>query len=283
MPADSFGPIVLTSDFGLSDPYVGVMRGVILNINPQATIVDLTHQVLPQNITQAAFVLGTSYRFFPPESIHAAVVDPGVGTQRKAVCLTTPAGIFVAPDNGLLSYILAAFSPNLSQTAGPAPIPPSCAAFELSNPRYQLQPLSSTFHGRDIFSPAAAHLSLSVPPQELGHPLATILFQPPPLPSRQGSRLTGEIIYADHFGNLITNIAATLIPDYLMIEVEVEVKAKKIRGLSATFHQDQEPPGQTPIALIGSNGYLEIAVPDGNAARLLAAIPGDPVSVNFSP
>ena len=279
MPADSSGPIVLTTDFGLSDPYVGVMRGVILNINPQATIVDLTHQVLPQNITQAAFVLGTSYRFFPPESIHAVVVDPGVGTQRKAVCLTTPAGIFVAPDNGLLSYILAAFSPNLSQTAGPAPIPPSCAAFELSNPQYQLQPLSSTFHGRDIFSPAAAHLSLGVPPQELGHPLATILFQPPPLPSRQGSRLTGEIIYADHFGNLITNIAATLLPDDSMIEVEV--KAKKIRGLSATFHQDQEPPGQTPIALIGSNGYLEIAVPDGNAARLLQVSPGYPVSVTL--
>ena len=281
MPADAPGPIVLTTDFGLSDPYVGVMRGVILNINPQATIVDLTHQVLPQNIRQAAFVLGTSYRFFPPESIHAAVVDPGVGTQRKAVCLTTPAGIFLAPDNGLLSCILADFSPNPSPTAGPAAIPPSCAAFELSNPRCQLQPLSSTFHGRDIFSPAAAHLSLGVPPQELGGPLTTIFFHPPPFPSRQGRRLTGEIIYADHFGNLITNIAATLLPIDSMIEIEV--KAVKIRGLSVTFHQDREPPGQTPIALIGSNGYLEIAVPDGNAAHLLAAAPGDPVSVNLSP
>ena len=281
MATDGPRPIVLTTDFGLSDPYVGVMRGVILTINPTATIIDLTHQISPQNVRQAAFVLGASHRFFPPQSIHVAVVDPGVGTQRKALVLTTPGATFLAPDNGLLSGVLAGYVPEPFPASGPIPVPPACAALELSNPRYRLHPVSSTFHGRDIFSPAAAYLSLGVPPTEMGEPLNELLWRPPPVPSRHGSWLQGEIIYADHFGNLITNVPASLLYD--PSEVEVLIKTHRISGLSPAFHQVESPPWENLIALIGSNGYVEIAVPDGSAARLLDASPGEPVWVRPGP
>ena len=271
-------PIVLTTDFGLSDPYAGVMRGVILGINPNATIVDLTHQVQSQNLVHASFLLKTSHSFFPPDSIHVAVVDPGVGTSRKAILLASPAGAFVAPDNGILSGVLEPFLDNPPAGSDTIPVPPGCTAYELANPEYQLHPVSSTFHGRDIFSPAAAHLSLGATPESFGPPLRELVWLPFTQPTREGGRITGQVIYADHFGNLVTNIPGTMAQE--KERAVVEYRSRRLEGLHRTFHQNPSHPAGEPLALVGSNGYLEIAVPNGNAASLLAGGPGDRVAVD---
>ena len=270
-------PIVLTTDFGLSDPYVGVMKGVILGINPDAAIIDLTHQVQPQNLTHASFLLKTSHPFFPPDSIHVAVVDPGVGTSRKAILLTSPAGSFVAPDNGILSGVLEPFLDRHPADGGTVPVPEACAAYELANPEYQLFPVSSTFHGRDIFSPAAAHLSLGHAAESFGPPVTQLTWLPFPQPIREAGRITGQVIYADHFGNLVTNIPGDLLSS--ASQVTVQYRSHRLAGLHRTFHDDPNIPAGKPLALIGSNGYLEIAIPNGSAASLLAGGPGDAVVV----
>ena len=281
-------PIVLTTDFGLSDAFVGVMKGVILNINPQAAIIDLTHDIQPQDVGQASFVLGVNCPYFPPDTIHVAVVDPGVGTERRAVLLVTPTAKFLAPDNGLLSHVLKdylAASPDrsaLESAARPGhiPLPPGLTAYALTNPRYRLNPVSNTFHGRDVFAPAAAHLSRGMAPPRLGEPVTDLLWQPSPEPTRQGNELVGEVIYADRFGNLITNIPAAELPagDSNAAPVMVAIGPRRISRLSRTFH-DADADADSLIALIGSNGYLEIAVPDGNAAQVLGLGVGAPVRV----
>ncbi len=271
-------PIVLTTDFGLSDPYVGVMKGVILGINPGAKIVDLTHQVQPQNLIHASFILETSHAFFPQDSIHVAVVDPGVGTSRKAILLVSPVGIFVAPDNGILSGILGPFLDNPPTASDTVPVPPGCAAYELANPDFQLHPVSSTFHGRDIFSPAAAHLSMGAALEAFGPPLQELVWLPFPQPIQEADRITGQVIYADHFGNLVTNIPGTMVQG--KDRAVVEYRSHRLAGLHRTFHQNPEHPAGEPLALVGSNGYLEIAVPNGNAASLLAGGAGDVMAVD---
>ena len=201
-------PIVLTTDFGAASPYAGVLHGVVLRINPSATVVDLTHQIQPQNIRQASFILGTNYRFFPEGSIHMAAVDPGVGTDRQPLLVVTPAARFLAPDNGLLSYVLRDHLKEPPPQPGLVPLPSDCAAYYLSNSRYWLNPVSHTFHGRDIFAPVAAHLSLGVSPDQLGQLAQEMVWLPSPQPTRRGNTLSGEVLYADHFGNLVTNIPA---------------------------------------------------------------------------
>ena len=171
--------LAFTTDFGSSDAYVAAMKGVALGIAPDLTLVDVTHEVPRHDIRHGAFILGGVYRYFPAETVHVAVVDPGVGTSRKAVALVTPSGSFCAPDNGLLSYVL-----NGHLTADQVrcestefgepvaiPIPDGCSAYEISNPAYRLEPVSDTFHGRDIFTPAAAHLASGLEPHRLGEPL----------------------------------------------------------------------------------------------------------------
>ncbi len=286
-------PLVITTDFGLSDAFVGVMKGVILNINPQAVVIDLTHDLQPQNLRQASFVLGVNYPYFPPDTIHVAVVDPGVGTERRALLLITPTARFLAPDNGLLSYVVKDYlteppgqTGQLSQF-GRIPVPPGLKAYALTNPRYWLNPVSNTFHGRDVFAPVAAHLSLGLPPQALGAPVADLVWQPLPEPTRRDDGgVQGEVIYIDRFGNLITNIAAV----DLRAErdgagsVEVRIGPRRILGLSRTFHDVSvpdwtQPDGVALVALIGSNGYLEVAARDGNAAQVLGLGAGTPVRV----
>ena len=176
-------PIVLTTDFGIADPYVGLMKGVILRINPNAALIDLTHLVQPQNVRQGAFLLGNSHRFFPQGSIHVAVVDPGVGTDRRALLLETPTSRFLAPDNGLLSCIVGEYLDKAPELPGRVTVPPDVSAYHLTNPGYWLQPLSRTFHGRDVFAPVAAHLSLGVLPHELGVPVNDMVWLPIPQPS----------------------------------------------------------------------------------------------------
>ena len=272
-------PIILTTDFGLADPYAGVMKGVILKINPSATVIDLTHHIQPQNVQQAAFLLGTNHSFFPAGSIHVAVVDPGVGTSRRAVLLVTPTARFLSPDNGLLSHVLAGYIADPQEQPGRVPLPPGCAAYHLTNDKYWLHPLSHTFHGRDVFAPVSAHLSLGIPPGDFGPPVQDLVWLPFPQPTRHAGTLEGEVVYVDHFGNLITNIQVQQLGSGG--GVSVEIKGRQIHGLSLTFNSPDRPDGECLRALAGSLGYLEIAFPNGSAAQALDAGPGEAVRVTL--
>ena len=273
-------PIVLTTDFGLADPYVGVMKGVILGINPHAAVVDLTHHIQPQNVRQAAFLLGTSHRFFPQGAVHAAVVDPGVGTNRRPVLLVTPAAKFIAPDNGLLSEVLTVFLDEPPSQPGRVFVPDGLEAYHLTNDEYWLHPLSNTFHGRDVFAPVAAHLSLGVPPQDFGTRVPELEWSPIPRPVTHTNSVEGEVVYVDHFGNLVTNIPVENIAGWA--NVLTEINGVRIHGLSRTFHSPEPAEGETARLMGGSLGYLEIAVPDGNAAEALGVTAGEPVRINRS-
>ena len=270
--------LVFTTDFGLSDSYAGVMKGVALGINPNLQLIDLTHQIPPQNIAQGAFALGVSYRFFHPDAIHVAVVDPGVGTSRRPVLLQTPHGTFVAPDNGLLSRVLADFTPVPVGNADVLNVLPPLRAFNLTNPDYWLHPVSSTFHGRDIFTPVAAHLSAGVAPEELGERVGELAWLPMPSPRITEEYVRGEIVYCDVYGNLVSNIPAEMLAERSM--AEVRIRGRSIHRLSATFLDTAGSAGL--VALFGSHGYLEVAVPNGSAAALLSVGPGEPITVNLA-
>ena len=233
-------------------------------------------------MVQGAFALGVSYRYFPSNAIHVAVVDPGVGTSRRPILLQTPHGSFVAPDNGLLSRVLSDYLPDPPASPGTVEVPPVLRAFHLTNPDYWLHPVSSTFHGRDVFTPVAAHLSLGVAPEALGEPTTELAWLPLASPRVTSEGVGGEIIYCDIYGNLISNIPAALLEGREISEVRI--KGRAIRSLSATFLDigDSASPPEL-IALFGSHGYLEVAVPNGNAAAVLSAGPGESVAVTFLP
>jgi len=266
--------ITLLTDFGLADPYVGVMRGVILGIDPEATTVDLTHDVTPQDILQGAFLLGTSWHYFPPGTIHIAVVDPGVGTERRALLVQGPEHAFLAPDNGLLSFVLPEQEVN-----GPlfqpyiGPVPPGFKAYALTNPRYWRHPVSATFHGRDIFAPAAAHLSLGISPSELGEPVHSLTRLAVPVAEWQGNALAGYVLHIDRFGNVVTNITEALL-GHERQALAIEIGGRRVEGLSATYAARE---GLS--ALIGSHGNLEIVVKNGSAAQLLGVKVGDELQI----
>ena len=274
--------LAFITDFGLSDSYVAAMKGVALGIAPDLTLLDVTHEVPRHDIRHGAFILGGVYRYFPADNVHVAVVDPGVGTSRKAVALVTPAGVFCAPDNGLLSYVLndhlaedqARFESAEFGEPVAIPVPDGCAVYEISNPVYRLEPVSDTFHGRDIFTPAAAHLACGVPPERLGDRLHEITFLNLFTVERHSDALTGRVIHVDRFGNVVTNIPAGQLPDG---DIVVEVADTKIHGLSTTFAD-----ADGLLALIGSHGYLEIAENLGSAAKRLGIGVGDMVVVHRS-
>lgn len=268
--------ITLTTDFGLADPYVASMKGVILSINPDATIVDISHSIHPQRIEQGAFVLASAWPYFPSGAIHIAVVDPGVGTQRRAIALATPAATFVGPDNGILSAALPDETRQAaSQGRAPVPLPPATAAHLLTNHRFHRTPVSPTFHGRDIFAPVAAHLSLGTSLDELGPSTSQIVVLPPFRATRQpDGALVGRVIHIDRFGNLVTDVRAEQLPPSPLV---VEIRMRRIQGLSDTYGS-----GAGLLALIGSTGFLEVALRQGDAARELAADLGEPVVV-YSP
>ncbi|MBI4295927.1 MAG: SAM-dependent chlorinase/fluorinase [Chloroflexi bacterium] len=268
--------ITLTTDFGLSDAYVAAMKGVILGINPQARLVDICHDIKSQNILQGAFILSTAYQFFPERTIHVVVVDPGVGTERRAIVLRTPSFDFVAPDNGVLSYVIAKSCPQAVRRGTPSvTIQPPLEAVAITNQAYWRSPVSATFHGRDIFAPVAAHLSLGVPLEKLGEAIDWLTMLPlsQPQPTPDGG-LTGKVLHIDNFGNLITNIRESDIPQR---KVEIEVGGRRIARLSRTF-------GDTCglLALMGSSGHLEIALREGNARELLHAEIGDTIKIRPS-
>ena len=265
--------ITLTTDFGSIDPYVGVMKGVVLGINPEASLVDITHQIEPQNILQGAFLLGKGYHFFPPHAIHLVVVDPGVGSSRRPIILETPRGRFVGPDNGVLSYVLTdGGAQPLMGKADQVGLPAEWRAYHLTNPGYWLHPLSSTFHGRDLFAPVAGHLSLGVLPQEMGEEVDSLTCLPVDAPTWEDDRLRGRVVHIDRFGNLITDLPSSLLDE--APQLKVDVGGSRIRGLSANYAQ-----GDGLLALIGSYDTLEVALKNGSAAAKLGAHIGDAVLV----
>ncbi|KAA1273390.1 MAG: S-adenosyl-l-methionine hydroxide adenosyltransferase [SAR202 cluster bacterium] len=268
-------PIVLTTDFGLEDPYVGVMKGVIYGINPEARIIDHSHYVEPQNIAHGSMLLSTSYNYFPDHTIHISVVDPGVGTERSALIIMTPRAYLVGPDNGLFSGILGKYSDDSRSDTANIHVPAGCKAFRITNSEVFLTPTSDTFHGRDIFAPVGAHLSLGATPSELGDPVESVLGYAGPDLVITEDRIVGEVIYVDHFGNLITNISNTLLTEDA--NVIVEMSGSCIRSIHRTFNDGNTTTPNEPIALLGSNGYLEIAVPNGHASRSLLLSSGDQV------
>ncbi len=242
--------ITLTTDFGLTDAYVGAMKGVLLGICPGAVLVDLSHEIPPQDVRGAAFVVAAAAPYFPEGTVHLVVVDPGVGSTRRAVAVLTQRSLFVAPDNGVLS--LALLQEPVVQTA------------ELANPRYRLPEVSATFHGRDLFAPAAAHLACGTPLQELGPPITDLVTLPWPPPELQADgSLIACVLHVDRFGNLILNVQPGHVEGWPRDQIEFEIAGRQVVGVSRTY---ADVPSGVPVAYLGSSGYLELGVRDGNAA-----------------
>jgi S-adenosylmethionine hydrolase len=253
--------ITLTTDFGQTDSYVGTMKGVILSICPEAVLVDISHEIRPQSVQQAAYVLSTATPYFPEGTVHLVVVDPGVGTERRPVVVQTGRSLYVIPDNGVLGLVL-------SQE-------PARRAIHLTEPRYRLARVSATFHGRDIFAPAAAYLARGTNPSQMGEPISPAdlvsLTNLGPQPGPDG-QWEGAILHVDHFGNLITNLQL----GKAKASISIVVKGHRIEALSNTFGDVEA--GEL-VAYAGSSGHLEIAVRGGNAARALDLDVGDAVWV----
>ncbi|HUS82187.1 MAG TPA: SAM-dependent chlorinase/fluorinase [Dehalococcoidia bacterium] len=273
--ADSASSVItLTTDFGLSEHYVGAMKGAILSVNPKATIVDITHEVQPQRVEEGCFLLRAAWPYFPPGSVHVAIVDPGVGGERRPLVLATPGGFFVGPDNGILSAALpdSTRPRGLRSVAKPVRLPSNFAAVAISNPSCMRRPVSATFHGRDVFAPVAAHLTLGAEIDSFGDRVDSILTLPPLKAVRKAdSSLAGRVIHVDRFGNVVTSIRAV---DIGKSDVTVEIEGAVLHGLATTYGD-----GDNLVALIDSSGYLEVALPLGSAAQLLDADLDTPVTV----
>lgn len=270
--------ISLTTDFGTQDGYVGVMKGVMAGIAPGVPFIDISHKIPPQDVRSAAYVLWTMLPYFPEKSVHLVVVDPGVGTSRRPIAASTPWGLLVGPDNGVFSYVWHAAPPELIV---------ELAAFE-----YQLGATSATFHGRDIFAPAAAYLAGGLPMHKLGGEVKDPVRLPLPLLDITDGALHGEVIYIDHFGNVITSIGRLVWEgDYLHLDaafgaaqplmlrsfaVNVRVGDRDLGPIRRTYGEVK--PGD-PLALIGSEGMLELAISHGHGGDALDINVGDAVSV----
>lgn len=249
--------ITLTTDFGLQDEFVGVMKGVILSICPTAILIDITHDIRPQDIQHAALILQSSYSYFPKKSIHVAVVDPGVGTNRHIIVLKQDDRLFLAPDNGVLS-------PFFEE---------DCIAHQITNTDFFLDPISATFHGRDIFAPVAAHLAKGVQLDELGPQINVdqLINRHFPAALITETSLEGTIVDIDRFGNLVTNITLQNIETFApknQASLLLSLNGKEIHGIDTTFGNAQ--PG-TPVAVLGSRNLLEIAVNQRSALQFFNA------------
>jgi S-adenosylmethionine hydrolase len=254
--------ITLTTDFGTGDGFVGTMKGVVLGINPRAVIVDITHGVPPGDIRAGAFSLMAASRFFPEGTVHVAVVDPGVGSRRRAIAVQTAGYVFVGPDNGVLSWALEQEKIKSIR--------------QLENPKYFLKNISRTFHGRDLFAPVAAHLSRGLALARLGRELKEFVRIPWPEPIQRRGGIHGEIVHIDRFGNAITNIGTGLAGEGRSAVCEVSGK-RRSRCLLMPFYG--AVPVNTPVAVMGSSGLLEIAVNGGSAAEQFGLQIGDKVIV----
>jgi S-adenosylmethionine hydrolase len=257
--------ITLLTDFGSKDHYVASMKGVILNINPQCTLVDITHEVRPHDIQEGAFILSNTYSYFPKGTIHLSVVDPGVGGTRKPILLVTQNYYFIGPDNGLFTFVEQ--REKLKQVV------------VLTKQKYFLPKISMTFHGRDIFAPVAAHLSLGIKPTAFGYEinsLEKIKFQKAII--REG-KLLGEIFHVDTFGNLVSNIDKEKLFRFIKGRPFV-IRAGRIIIHSLKKGYGEGKKGEK-IALIGSGGFLEISVREGNAQKILGVKRGDNIEIKL--
>lgn len=254
--------ITLTTDFGTKDPYVAEMKAVILNISPNATIVDITHQIDKFNIKMGAYTLASATPFFPKGAIHIAVIDPRVGTQRPALCIQTKNAYYLGPDNGVLA--LAAKTQGIEHV------------YEITNPKLMMPKISNTFHARDIFSPAAAHLANGTPPTELGPQTKKIATPKFTKVTENKNTLAGEVIHIDDFGNVITNIEKKHLQT-IKLGKTVRIKIKNT-SLKAKFSKTySEGKAKELLALIGSHNFLEISINQSNAAKTLKIKDGDRV------
>jgi S-adenosylmethionine hydrolase len=259
--------ITLLTDFGLKDPYVAAMRGVILTINPKSTLVDITQQVNSHDIKEGAFILGQAYSNFPKGTIHLSVVDPGVGSPRKPILIVTQNYFFVGPDNGL--FTIALRQEGVKQV------------IVLTNQKFFRSKISSTFHGRDIFAPVAAYLSLGVKPESFGPLIKSWQEISFPSPATKQKELVGEIVHVDAFGNLVSNIdRESLLQFSKGRPLVTKIGKRTMRGLKKGYWEGKK---DEPMALIGSGGFLEISVREGNAQKALKMRRGDPVIVECGP
>jgi S-adenosylmethionine hydrolase len=246
--------LTLTTDFGLADHYVGAMKGVILGICPRAQLVDITHQVTPFAIAEGAYAIAQAYRYFPPETVHVVVVDPGVGSDRRPILMEAAGQYFVAPDNGVLAMIFAREKHRLRA---------------ISNQRYFRQPVSLTFHGRDIFAPVAAHLAAGVAPARMGPRIADPVRPSFASPRQTGARTwDGEILKIDRFGNVITNFHVGEFPTL----DRLAIGRSKARRLLRSYAEGRS--GEL-FAIAGSSGYLEVSLNQDSAVKKIGCATGD--------
>jgi S-adenosyl-L-methionine hydrolase (adenosine-forming) len=252
--------VTLTTDFGLRDPYVAEMKGVMLGLAPDLRLVDITHDIDSHDVVGAALVLEASAAFFPAGTVHLAVVDPGVGTARRGLAVVTADATFVAPDNGLLTPFLARGE---------------WRAFELAAPELRLPRVSRTFHGRDVFAPAAAHLACGVAPERFGPAVEDPVLVAWPEVHTVGGTVAGAVIHVDRFGNLITSIAAGAV-EGLGADASIHIAGRRL-PLVGTY---ADLPRGAAGALVGSSNRLEVAVREGSAAAVLKARRGTPVAVS---
>src|SRR5271157_4082235 len=257
--------VTFTSDFGLSDPFAGIMRGVVLNIHPETTVVDICHAVASFDVLEGAWTIAQAYRFFPPRTVHVVVVDPGVGGTRRPIIVETDDYIFVAPDNGVLTLVEAR--------------EPKFTVRHITAERYFLQPVSQTFHGRDVFAPLAGWLSKGVAPAEFGPEISDYVRLPLPAVERVGdNHLRGVVLKVDKFGNLITNISEQDAPA-LFGTSSPAVSILICETIARLRHSYAEGEDGEVFAIVGSSGYLEIAVRQESAADKLGAGAGTPVEL----
>jgi S-adenosylmethionine hydrolase len=249
--------LTLTTDFGLADQYVGVMKGVVLGICPEAQIVDISHEAKPFWVPDGAYLIAQAYRYFPPKTVHVVVVDPGVGTSRRPILMEAAGQYFIAPDNGVLSMIYSAVEHKIRL---------------ISNVKYFRGPVSRTFHGRDIFAPVAAHMLAGVPPARMGKPIDDYLRPGFGKPRRIGKRTwAGQILRIDRFGNIITNFHADDFPDIDKRTISLAIGPVEIAVLAHTYAEA----GQNELFMIfGSSGYLEVSINQGSAAKKIVCEAG---------
>jgi S-adenosylmethionine hydrolase len=260
--------VAILTDFGIKDGNVGVMKGVIWGICPAAQIADISHLIGPQDVREAALILARSATYFPAGTVHLAVVDPGVGTERRPMAARLGTWYYVGPDNGVITLLL--------ERARAEGWPRDFIA--LDRPAYWLPDVSHVFHGRDIFAPVAAHLANGVPLLELGTPFSDPVLLDLPQPHREGQAWTGEIIHIDHFGNVASNIRVEHLGYAVQQKEHVIVRLGRIRieGLVNTFGERMA--GEV-VALLGSTGDLIVSIVNGNAASVLETRVGDPIEV----
>ena len=259
------GVISLTTDFGLNDSYVGTMKGVILRIFPEARLVDITHQIAPQDILEASLIIGSAYRYFPLGTVHLVVVDPGVGGDRRPVLLAGREHYFVGPDNGTFTRMLEA--------------DPDLVAYEIREERFLLPGMSDTFHGRDLFAPAAAFLARGIDPAEFGPIAAGLQLLSVPEPRIWGDQIRGEVIHIDSFGNIVSNITREQFESAVGGRpFRIWINGKAIDRVHRTYAEQDR--GKM-LALFGSSDLLEIAVSQGRAERRIGAGKGDTLLVQI--